>query len=40
MWNLVSHIKERTQIEDVWEEGEEENIWTQKGESNRKLEKH
>jgi len=25
MWNLISHAKGRTYIEDVWEEGAEEN---------------
>jgi hypothetical protein len=28
VWNLVSHTKERTQIEGVWEQGAEENIWS------------
>jgi len=26
--NLVSHTKGRTQLEGVWEQGAEENIWT------------
>jgi hypothetical protein len=28
VWNLVSHTKGRPQIEGVWEQGAEENIWT------------
>jgi hypothetical protein len=36
--NLGSNIK-RTLIEDVWEQGAEENIWTQEGWSARRLEK-
>jgi hypothetical protein len=27
VWNLVPHTKGRTQIEGVWEQGAEENIW-------------
>jgi hypothetical protein len=26
--NVISHNKERTQIEGVWEQDAEENIWT------------
>jgi hypothetical protein len=37
--NLISHIMEITQIEGVWEQGVQENIWTLEGESGRKLEK-
>jgi hypothetical protein len=25
---LVSHTKGRTEVEDVWEQGAEDNIWT------------
>jgi hypothetical protein len=28
VWNLIFHVKERTQIDGVWEQGAEENIWT------------
>jgi hypothetical protein len=28
VWNLVSRPKGRTQIEGVWEQGAEENIWS------------
>jgi hypothetical protein len=27
VWNLVSHLK-KTNIENVWEQGAEENVWT------------
>jgi hypothetical protein len=28
VWNLVFNSKSWTQIENIWEEGAEENIWT------------
>jgi hypothetical protein len=28
VWSKLSDTKGRTQIEDVWEQGTEENIWT------------
>lgn len=34
---MVSHIEEGTQAEGDWEQGTDENIWTEKGECNRKL---
>jgi hypothetical protein len=39
VWNLVSHTKRGAQIEGVWEQGAEENIWTYEGESGGRLEK-
>jgi hypothetical protein len=27
VWNLVSYVKRRTQIEGLWEQGGEENVW-------------
>jgi hypothetical protein len=35
VWNLVSDIKGGTQTEGVWEQGTEENIWTEKRSSDR-----
>jgi hypothetical protein len=37
-WNLISHLKGRTQIED-WEQGAEKNIWMWERLSSRRLEK-
>jgi hypothetical protein len=39
VWNLVSQTEGRTQTESAWEQGAEENIWTQDGFSDRRLEK-
>jgi hypothetical protein len=39
MWNMGFHIKGRTQIEGVCEQGAEVNIWTYKDRSDRRLEK-
>jgi hypothetical protein len=41
MWmrNFVSDIKGQTDISGIWEKGAEGNIWTEKGWSNRRLEK-
>jgi hypothetical protein len=36
--NLASDIKGRTQTEGVWEQGVEENIWTDEGRYNGMLE--
>jgi len=33
----LSHTKERTQIEGVWEQGPEKNIWTQEGGSGEEV---
>jgi hypothetical protein len=38
MWNMVFHIKGRTQIEGVWEQDAEVNIWIYKDGSDRRLE--
>jgi hypothetical protein len=38
LWNLVSDIKEETQTESVWEQGAEENIWTEERWSDRRVE--
>jgi hypothetical protein len=38
VWN-VCHTKGRAQIETVWEQGAEENIWTKEGGSGGRLEK-
>jgi hypothetical protein len=37
VWNSVSDIKGGTQTEGVWEQGAEENIWTEEGWSDRRL---
>jgi hypothetical protein len=39
VWNLVPDIKGGTQTEDVWEQGVEENIWTEERWSDMRLEK-
>jgi len=39
VWNFVPHTKGRTQIEGIWEQDAEENIWTLEGGTGRKLEK-
>jgi hypothetical protein len=39
VWNLVSNIKGGTQTEGVWEQGVEDNIWTEGTFSDRRLEK-
>jgi hypothetical protein len=39
VWNLVSDIKGGTQTEGVWEQGVEENIWTEERWSDGRLEK-
>jgi hypothetical protein len=39
VWNLVSDIEGGTYTEDVWEEGAEENIWTEERWSDGRLEK-
>jgi len=39
MWNLVSQTKERSPIEGIWVQGAEENILTQEGGSDKRLEK-
>jgi hypothetical protein len=36
---MVFDIEEGTQIVDVWEQGAEENIWTEERWSDRRLEK-
>jgi hypothetical protein len=38
-WNLVSGIKEGTQLERISEQGAEENIWTEEGWSDGWMEK-
>jgi hypothetical protein len=37
VWNLVSDIKGGTQTEGVWEQGVEENIWTEERWSGRRM---
>jgi hypothetical protein len=39
VWNLVSHIKWKTQAEVIWKYGVEEDIWAYKRGSNMRLEK-
>jgi hypothetical protein len=39
VWNLVSDIKGGTQTEGVWEQGAEEDIWTEEGWSDWRMEK-
>jgi hypothetical protein len=39
VWNLTSDITGVTQTEGVWEQGAEENIWTEERWSDRSLEK-
>jgi hypothetical protein len=39
VWNLASNIKGGTQTEGVWEQGIEENIWTEDRWSDKRLEK-
>jgi hypothetical protein len=39
MLNLVSKIKEGTQTEGVWEQGDEESIWSEERWSDGRLEK-
>jgi hypothetical protein len=39
VWNLVSNIKGATKTEGVWEQGSEENIWTEEGWSDGRVEK-
>jgi hypothetical protein len=36
VWNLVSHLKGGTQIENVWEQGTEKSIWTKEAGNNSK----
>jgi hypothetical protein len=36
--NLAPNTKERSQIEGIWEQGAEENIWTYKGGRDGKME--
>jgi hypothetical protein len=38
IWFLVSNIKGGTETEGVWEQGAEENIWTEKGRCDGRLE--
>jgi hypothetical protein len=38
VWNWVSDIKGRTQTEGIWEQDAEENIWSEEGWRNRRLE--
>jgi hypothetical protein len=40
MWNLVSDIRGGTKTERVWEQGTEENIWTEERWSDRRMEKN
>jgi hypothetical protein len=39
MWNLISDIKGGTWTEVVWEQGAEEDIWTEEGLSGGRVEK-
>jgi hypothetical protein len=39
MWNLVSDIKEGTYTEGVWEQGAEEDIGTEEGWGDGRMEK-
>jgi hypothetical protein len=39
VWNIVSDIKGGTFTEIFWEQGAEENIWTQEGWSDGRVEK-
>jgi hypothetical protein len=39
VWNLVSDIKGGTQTEGVWEQGAEEDIWTEEGWGDGRMEK-
>jgi hypothetical protein len=39
VWNLVSHTRGKTETKDIWEQVAEENILTEEGESDRRLEK-
>jgi hypothetical protein len=39
MWNLASDIKGRTQTEGIWEQGAEQNVWTEEERSDGRLEK-
>jgi hypothetical protein len=39
VWNLVPHFKVRTQIECVWEQGSEENMWVWEGWSGTRVKK-
>jgi hypothetical protein len=38
MWNLASDIKGGTHTKGIWEQGAEENIWTEEGWGDRRLE--
>jgi hypothetical protein len=37
LWNFVAHITGGTQIQDVWEQGAEENISTKEGRIDGKM---
>jgi hypothetical protein len=39
MWKLISDIKGGTHTEGILEQGDEQNIWTEEGWSDRRLEK-
>jgi hypothetical protein len=39
VWSFVSHVKGRTQIEGVWQQDAQENIWTWEGWSDKRVEK-
>jgi hypothetical protein len=39
VWNLVSDIKGGTYTEGVWEQGAEEDIWTEEGWGDGRVEK-
>jgi hypothetical protein len=39
VWNLVSDIKGWTQTEGIWEQGDEEDIWTEEGWGDGRMEK-
>jgi hypothetical protein len=39
VWNLVSDIKGGTQTESVWAQGAEEDIWTDEGRGEGRMEK-
>jgi hypothetical protein len=39
MLNSISNIKGISRIEGVWEQGAEENIWSQEGEFDRRVER-
>jgi hypothetical protein len=40
VWNLVSDIKGETQTEGVWEQGAEEDIWTEEGWGDGRMDKN